>query len=154
MSQSPTRTQQNDPERPGLPMVLPHAGELHEGWLARVMRILFGWKAAATRADLELVLTTEQPQSGFSPAEAAMLKNILGLRECRIESVMVPRTDIVAVQQDIAIGELVRVFEVAAHSRLVVYNDTPDDPTGMIHIRDLIAFVAARASHDPETAAH
>jgi CBS domain containing-hemolysin-like protein len=153
MSQSPTRTQQNEAERPGLPMVLPQAGELHEGWLARVMRILFGWKAAATRADLELVLTTEQPQSGFSPAEAAMLKNILGLRECRIESVMVPRADIVAVQQDIAIGELVRVFEVAAHSRLVVYNDTLDDPAGMIHIRDLIAFMAARASSKNSTMA-
>jgi len=75
-----------------------------------------------------------------------MLKNILGLRECRIESVMVPRADIVAVQQDIAIGELVRVFEVAAHSRLVVYNDTLDDPTGMVHIRDLIAFMASRAA--------
>src|ERR1700719_4148151 len=146
MPQSPTRTQRNETERPGLPMVLPEAGELHEGWLARVMRILFGWKAAATRADLELVLTTEQPESGFSPTEAVMLKNILGLRECRIESVMVPRTDIVAVQRDIAIGELVRVFEGAAHSRLVVYNDTLDDPTGMIHIRDLIAFMAARAS--------
>ena len=82
-----------------------------------------------------------------------MLKNILGLRECRIESVMVPRADIVAVQQDIALGELVRVFEVAGHSRLVVYNDTLDDPTGMIHIRDLIAFVAARASPDAAAAA-
>ncbi|HUD89459.1 MAG TPA: CBS domain-containing protein, partial [Xanthobacteraceae bacterium] len=124
-----------------------------EGWLTHVMRILFGWKAAATRADLEQVLTAEQPESGFSPAEAAMLKNILGLRECRIESVMIPRADIVAVQQDIALGELLRVFEVAGHSRLVVYNDTLDDPTGMIHIRDLIAFVAERASHDPGTAA-
>jgi CBS domain containing-hemolysin-like protein len=118
------------------------------------MRILFGWKAAATRADLEQVLIAEQPESGFSPAEAAMLKNILGLRECRIESVMIPRADIVAVQQDIALGELLRVFEVAGHSRLVVYNDTLDDPAGMIHIRDLIAFVAERASHDPGAAAN
>jgi CBS domain containing-hemolysin-like protein len=132
-------------------MVLPEAGELHEGWLARVMRILFGWKAAATRADLELVLTTEQPESGFSPTEAAMLKNILGLRECRIESVMVPRADIIAVQQDLTIGELVKVFAGAGHSRLVVYNDTLDDPVGMVHIRDLLAFMAARAA--PETVA-
>jgi len=134
-------------------MVLPEPGEPHEGWLARIMRILFGWKAAATRADLELVLTAEQPESGFSPAEAAMLKNILGLRECRIESVMVPRADIVAVQQDIAIGELVRVFAGAGHSRLVVYNDTLDDPSGMVHIRDLLAFMAARATVDPAIAA-
>jgi CBS domain containing-hemolysin-like protein len=149
MSQSPTRNEPSDSERRGLPMIVTQPDEPQEGWLTRVMRILFGWRAASTRADLEQVLTAEQPQSGFSPEEAAMLKNILGLRECRIESVMVPRADIVAVQRDIAIGELVRVFEVAGHSRLVVYNDTLDDPTGMIHIRDLIAFVAARASDHP-----
>ncbi len=131
-------------------MVMSEPSEQPEGWLTRVMRILFGWKAASTRADLELVLTAEQqPQSGFSPEEAAMLKNILGLRETRIERIMVPRADIVAVQQDIALGDLVKVFEVAGHSRLVVYNDTLDDPTGMVHIRDLIAFMASRAAQQP-----
>jgi CBS domain containing-hemolysin-like protein len=95
------------------------------------------------------VLTAEQPASGFSPEEAAMLKNILTLRECRIERVMIPRADIVAVQQDIALGELVKIFANAGHSRLVVYNDTLDDPAGMVHIRDLVAFMAARAAADP-----
>jgi CBS domain containing-hemolysin-like protein len=134
-------------------MVMPELSEQPEGWLTRVMRILFGWKAASTRADLELVLTTEQPQSGFSPEEAAMLKNILDLRETRIERIMVQRADIVAVQQDIALGDLVKVFEFAGHSRLVVYNDTLDDPTGMVHIRDLIAFMAACAAQAPAGAA-
>jgi CBS domain containing-hemolysin-like protein len=152
MSQSPIRTEPNESERGGLPMVLPETGDLHEGWLSRVMRILFGWRAQATRAELELVLTAEQPESGFSPTEAAMLKNILGLRECRTESVMVPRADIVAVQQDITIGELVMVFAGAAHSRLVVFNDTLDDPVGMVHIRDLLGFMAARAAIEPAAA--
>jgi CBS domain containing-hemolysin-like protein len=152
MAQIPARNEQSESEHRGLPMVLPQPDELHEGWLARIMRILFGWKSAATRADLELVLATGQAQSGFSPAEAAMLKNILGLRECRIESVMIPRADIVAVQQDIPIGELVVVFAGAGHSRLVVYDDTLDDPTGMVHIRDLLAFMAARAVADPASA--
>jgi len=134
-------------------MVMPEPAEPYEGFFARIMRILFGWKAAATRADFEQVLTAEQPESGFSPAEAAMLKNILGLRECRIEGVMVPRADIVAVQQDITIGELAMVFAGAGHSRLVVYNDTLDDPTGMVHIRDLLAFMVARAVIDPAAAA-
>ena len=148
MSQSPSRTDPNETAHRGLPMVVPQADEPQEGWLARVMRILFGWKAAATRADLEHVLTAEQSESGFSPEEAAMLKNILGLRECRIESVMVPRADIVAVQQDITIGELAVVFAGAGHSRLVVYNDTLDDPAGMVHIRDLVEFMVARATID------
>ncbi len=147
-SQIPDRSEPSGAEHRGPPAVVP-PGEPREGWLARIMHILFGWKAAATRADLEQVLTGGQPESGFSPAEAAMLKNILGLRDRRIESVMVPRADIVAVQQDITLGELVEVFASAGHSRLVVYNDTPDDPTGMVHIRDLLAFMAARAAREP-----
>ncbi len=127
--------------------------EQPEGWLSRIARILFRWRATATRADLEQVLTAEQPESGFLPEEAAMLKNILSLRETRIERIMVPRADIVAVQQDIALGDLVKVFEVAGHSRLVVYNDTLDDPTGMVHIRDLLAFMAARATQHAQDAA-
>jgi CBS domain containing-hemolysin-like protein len=153
MSQSPIQSEMTENEHRGLPMVVPETGEQPEGWLSRIMRILFGWKAAATRADLEQVLTAEQPESGFSPEEAAMLKNILGLRETRIERIMIPRADIVAVQQDIALADLVKVFEVAGHSRLVVYNDTLDDPTGMVHIRDLVAFMAARAARNREPAA-
>src|SRR5579863_2136533 len=149
MAQFTPHTEPAENEHRGLPMVIPEPSEQPEGWLTRVTRILFGWKAAATRADLEHVLTAEQPQSGFSPEEAAMLKNILGLRECRIESVMVPRADIVAVQQDITIGELAVVFAGAGHSRLVVYNDTLDDPAGMVHIRDLVAFMVAHAAIDP-----
>ncbi len=151
MAQSPTRNEGN--EHGGLPMVVPQPNEQPEGWLARITRILFGWKAASTRADLEQVLTAEQTESGFSPEEAAMLKNILGLRETRIERIMVPRADIVAVQQNIALGDLVKVFEVAGHSRLVVYNDTLDDPMGMVHIRDLVAFMAARATQQPRDTA-
>jgi len=149
MAQSPVRTESSENDNRALPMVMPDASQPSEGWLTRVMRILFGWKAASTRADLELVLTADEPQSGFSPEEATMLKNILGLRETRIERVMVPRADIVAVQQDISLGELVKVFESATHSRLVVYNDTLDDPSGMVHIRDLLAFMAAHATVGP-----
>src|ERR1700728_1828918 len=123
MAQYPMRSEQAESEHRALPALVPPDGEaLPEGRLARVMRILFGWKAAATRDDLQLVLTTQQPASGFSPEEAAMLKNILNLRECRIERVMVQRADIVAVQQDIALGALFKVIESAGHSPLVVYN--------------------------------
>src|SRR5258708_30658716 len=86
----------------------------------------------------------------FSPAECRMLKNIRSLRERRLDDLMVPRADIVAVQQDISLGELVKRFENAAHSRLVVYNDTLDEPVGMVHIRDLIAFITARPTVPPE----
>jgi hemolysin (HlyC) family protein len=134
-----------------LPVLVPPAREGGENWFMRAVRMLFGWKPSTMRADLKDILDAMSPgESGFSPDESRMLKNILGLRERRIGDVMIPRADIVAVQQDIKLGELVRVFEGAGHSRLVVYNDTLDDPVGMVHIRDLIAFMTIRAAVDPE----
>jgi len=122
-----------------------------DGWVQRALRILFRWKASTVRADLKSLLERGPPgEMGFSPKEGAMLKNILALRERRIEDVMLPRADIIAVQQEISLGELVRIFESAGHSRLVAYNDTLDDPIGMVHIRDLIAFMTARAAVSPE----
>src|SRR5690242_1811042 len=134
-----------------LPVPVPPARDSGEGWFMRALRSLFGWKQGSIRADLKDVLDLVPPgESGFSPDESRMLKNILGLRERRVGDVMNPRADIIDVQQDITLGELLRTFERAGHSRLVVYNDTLDDPVGMVHIRDLIAFMTARAAVDPE----
>jgi CBS domain containing-hemolysin-like protein len=127
------------------------ARESGEGIFAKWLRAVFGWRAGSTRADLKEVLEEgHSDELGFSPEESTMLKNILGLRERRIDDVMVPRADIIAVQQDIPLGELVKVFENAGHSRLVVFNDTLDDPTGMVHIRDLIAYMTAHAAAKPK----
>lgn len=117
-----------------------------ELWLMRAIRTLFGWKAGSARADLQVVLDATAPdETSFSTIERTMLRNILGLHERRIADVMVPRGDIVAVKHDISLGELMSLFESAAHSRLVVYNDTLDDPEGFVHIRDLLAFMTSKA---------
>ena len=114
--------------------------------MVRALRAVFGWKPGSIRADLKDVLDADTGETGFSPEESTMLKNILGLRERRVEDVMLPRADIFAVQHDIVLGELMKVFANAGHSRLVVYDETLDDAVGMVHIRDLIAFMIDRAA--------
>ena len=117
-----------------------------DNWLTRAIRILFGWKPGSVRDDLQVVLDASTPDDvGFSAIERTMLRNILGLHERRIADVMIHRADIVAVKRDIPLGELMSLFESAAHSRLVVYNETLDDPEGIVHIRDLLAFMTAKA---------
>lgn len=119
--------------------------EHQESWLAWALRVIFGWRTGSIRANLTDVLKAGASEAGFSPKERAMLQNILGLRGRRVVDVMVPRADIVAVRQEIALGELLKVFASAGHSRLVVYDDMLDDAVGMVHIRDLIAFMTQRA---------
>lgn len=143
------------PSTGNLPIPVPRPAMVardSESWIGRVMRSMFGWRPGSIRADLETILNAEETTAttGFSPAESRLLRNILSLRERRISDVMLPRADIVAVTHDISVGELVKVFEGAAHSRLVVYNETLDDPVGMIHIRDLIAYMTKRAAEPPK----
>jgi CBS domain containing-hemolysin-like protein len=155
-SEAPKTSEMTDTpgEIRNLPVPVPAANEprdANERWFARVLRAVFGWKTGSIRSDLKVVLEAGAPgDTGFSPEESAMLKNILGLRERRIADVMVPRADIVAVQEDIPLGDLIKTFETAAHSRLVVYKEALDEPTGMVHIRDLVAFMTARATVDAE----
>ena len=141
--------QDNPRDTPNLPAVVQEGEVLRpaaDNWLMRAIRTLFGWKAGSVRADLQVVLDASTPDEvGFSAIERTMLRNILGLHERRIADVMVHRADIVAVKRDIPLGELMSLFESAAHSRLVVYNETLDDPEGIVHIRDLLAFMTAKA---------
>src|SRR5712672_3359191 len=117
-----------------------------DNWLTRAIRTFVGVKPGSVRDDLQVVLDASTPDEvGFSAIERTMLRNILGLHERRIADVMIHRADIVAVKRDIPLGELMSLFESAAHSRLVVYNETLDDPEGIVHIRDLLAFMTTRA---------
>src|SRR3978361_699757 len=142
-------THDNPRNTRNLPAVVPAGEVMHpvaENWLTRAIRTLFGWKPGSVRDDLQVVLDASTPDEvGFSAIERTMLRNILGLHERRIADVMIHRADIIAVKRDIPLGELMSLFESASHSRLVVYNDTLDDPEGMVHIRDLLAFMTAPA---------
>lgn len=59
----------------------------------------------------------------------------------RVDDVMVPRADIVAVDSTSTLTELSNAFKAAGHSRLPVYKETLDDPTGMVHIKDLLPYL-------------
>ncbi|ASW05396.1 hemolysin family protein [Rhizobium sp. 11515TR] len=119
----------------------------HSSFWVRAARILRpAQDAARLREDLaDALMTNAAGDDAFSPDERAMLHNILRFREVRVEDVMVPRADIEAVDQNITIGELMILFEESGRSRMPVYADTLDDPRGMVHIRDLLSYVAKQA---------
>ncbi len=117
-----------------------------EHWYERVLTRLGLKPRDSIRHDLEDALEeTSLEDTDFSPQERAMLKNVLSFHRIRVEDVMVPRADIVAVAADTNLGELLNLFRTAGHSRLPVYGETLDDPKGMVHIRDFLDFIAMRA---------
>ncbi|PZQ85920.1 MAG: HlyC/CorC family transporter [Ancylobacter novellus] len=123
------------------------AADARGGLFDRLRHLIGGWRSSGSlRTDLaEALAGNVETGTDLTATERSMLKSILDLRELRIGDLMVPRADIVAVQKDITLGELLAVFAEAGHSRLVVYDDTLDDPVGMVHIRDLVTYLTQRA---------
>lgn len=63
----------------------------------------------------------------------------------RVEDVMVPRANIVGVEQDTGLHDLSVAFRDAGHSRMPVYKETLDEPLGMIHIKDIMPLLMLNA---------
>jgi CBS domain containing-hemolysin-like protein len=70
-----------------------------------------------------------------------MFANLLKFGELRVKDVMVPRADIVAVEEKTSLADLVLLFREAQHSRLPVYRETLDDPTGLVHLKNVLGLL-------------
>ena len=130
----------------GSPLRPDGSGRLQASFWTRAARMLRPNQGSTLREDLtDALLADGGPSEAFTPEERAMLHNILRFREVRVEDIMVPRADIEAVDLNISIGELFTIFEESGRSRMPVYRETLDDPRGMVHIRDLLSYVAKQA---------
>jgi CBS domain containing-hemolysin-like protein len=82
--------------------------------------------------------------------ERTMLRNLLHFSEHRVDDVMVPRSDIIAIADTASFADCVASFAEHGHSRLPVYHETLDSIIGMIHIKDIFA-VLADGSKGPDS---
>ena len=112
------------------------------------LKAVFGTNGdASLRESLgEVIDQHEGSTTEISARERSMLIRLLDFGELRVEDVMVPRADIVSVDETIAFVELLKIFSSAGHSRLPVYHETLDDPTGMVHIKDVMNWIAKEGS--------
>jgi CBS domain containing-hemolysin-like protein len=122
--------------------------DIRQSLISRILGVLGLRSVPSIREDIEDALAESDVGAELSQRERDMLKNVLGFRAKRVNDIMVPRADIIAVPLEISLGDLLRVFRTAGHSRLPVYNDTLDDPRGMIHLRDFVDFISERAEQD------
>jgi magnesium and cobalt transporter len=73
--------------------------------------------------------------------ERALIANILRLRGTIANDVMIPRADIVALRADLTLDETLQKLREEQHSRLPIYRDQLDDIIGMVHIKDVFAYI-------------
>jgi putative hemolysin len=79
-------------------------------------------------------------ETGEEPVgKRRMLRRVFELGETRVSEVMVPRTEIVAVEVSAPLEEIVSLIQKHRFSRIPVYRDTLDTIEGLVYSKDLIA---------------
>ncbi|WP_069436739.1 hemolysin family protein [Methyloceanibacter methanicus] len=126
------------------------AAEDESTWFDRLLQTFGLSDEPDLRTLIESALLTSKSDA-LDPQERSMMRRILRFGTLTVEDVMVPRADIVAVDDSVSIEDLLRVFRKSEHSRVPVYRETLDDPRGMIHIRDLMSWITEEANGGDES---
>ena len=109
------------------------------GWLRAMRR---SRNSEQVREEIaELIEEDDGASAAIADEERVLLKNILALHDLTVEDVMVPRADIVAVEEGATLQEIVDLMGSTSHSRIPVYRATLDDVVGMVHIKDVLGCV-------------
>ena len=88
----------------------------------------------------ELIQNHGDEDVPIDPEERIMFANLLKFGDLRIDDVMVPRADIIAIDESTPISQVIAIMGDAGHSRLPVFRNSLDDVSGMVHVRDLLKF--------------
>jgi CBS domain containing-hemolysin-like protein len=109
-----------------------------------------GLRSPSLRELLEADLRgeAEAEEAAFSTEEREMLRRLLRFGGLRVDDIMVPRADIIALEESDTLAELLRTFGEAGVSRIPLFSETLDDPRGMIHVKDLFRWLTHEAAGD------
>jgi putative hemolysin len=85
-------------------------------------------------------LIREGRKSGiFESSEEDLIHSVFRFTDTVVKEVMVPRTEIVAVETGSSIDAILRTMNAKGFSRLPVYSETVDDIIGVVYLKDILA---------------
>ena len=83
--------------------------------------------------------------------ERVLIANVLRLRGTTADDVMVPRADIIAMAVDVTLDQALEMIRREGHSRMPVFREQLDEIVGMVHIKDVFAYVGRAEEFNLET---
>jgi CBS domain containing-hemolysin-like protein len=96
-------------------------------------------------AELKMLVTASTEKGVMEEDESEMLHAIFDIGELLVRQVMVPRTEIIAVEADAKMNEVVEIAVQSLYTKFPVYEDNLDQIIGVLHIKEVL-----RKLHDPD----
>ena len=107
-------------------------------------------KLVATRQDIDrvsdedlLLMVRRGLRTGdLQPHEADVISNVLALEVKTADQVMTPKSVLFALQANTPLDKAAAYGRLLQHSRVPIYEDSPDDIIGIVHRRDILQAAA------------
>lgn len=136
--------------------------------VSRLVLRVFGIHArtilpSVTEAHIRAMIEQGEETGAIAPTERRMLRGVLEFGDYTVAQIMTPRPDMVCVEQEQTLQEALDLGLESRHSRIPAYSATPDNVTGVLHLKDLLPYalrgeldkpvkeVARSAYHVPES---
>jgi CBS domain containing-hemolysin-like protein len=121
-------------------------GENGSNWFNRLAANLGFSSTLDARGVIENALAEDD--GAFTARHRAMLQRVLQFKDLRLEDVMVPRVDIIAIEEGASMADLMALVRKAGHSRIPVFRDSLDEPLGMVHVKDLLGWIMGQSQRE------
>ncbi len=104
------------------------------------MRVAEG-EAAHSSEELQYLLDKGKESGALDTAEHEMIKNVFDFNERIVKNIMVPRTKIIAVEQNCDPFEFINRVTDEGYSRIPIYDESIDQIIGIVHTKDILPIV-------------
>lgn len=109
------------------------------GFILRILGVKKDEKTPIiTESELITMVNVSHEEGVLEIDEREMINNVVYFANSDAEDVMVPRTDIIAINVDATQEELTALFKEETCSRMPVYDETIDNIIGIISLKDLL----------------
>jgi gliding motility-associated protein GldE len=101
-------------------------------------------KTLLTEEELKTLAEVGEEQGTLQKEEKEMIHSIFEFSETTVREIMVPRTDMIAVEASTHLSQLMELVKQKLHSRIPVYKKNIDNIIGILYVKDLLSFLHKR----------
>jgi gliding motility-associated protein GldE len=101
-------------------------------------------KYLLSEKELRTLVDVGEEKGALKKDEKEMIHSIFELGETIVREIMVPRTDMVCIEEDATLTQILNLVKEKLHSRIPVYKEKVDNITGILYLKDLLPFIRKR----------
>ncbi len=107
-----------------------------------------GHSAMLSVEELKQIVSGPEVEGVIEPPEREMLSAVIDFGALVVRQVMVPRTEIIAVEASTPIHETLQIAASHGVTKLPIYEENLDQITGVLHVKDLLPLLATNALNE------